>query len=152
MNLSILIHQLVASRIARFLLGGGVTVTCEYLIFYGLFVLLHWNLLLANSLSFGVGLGVSFIFNRMWAFKQASFRRKAHHQAMLYIILAVTNLVLNNMIVAGLQFIAVDPRIGKFVAIICIAAWNFIIYTKIIFIGGALPLEQKRGQTAVRFY
>jgi len=138
------VSTLLASRVVRFLLGGGVTVACEYVVFYGLFVLLHWNLFVANSLSFGVGLGVSFIFNRMWAFKQASFRRKAHHQAMLYAILAVTNLVLNNMIVAGLQAIAIDPRIGKFVAIICIAAWNFIIYTKIIFTGHTHPADHRQ--------
>lgn len=118
----------------RFLFGGGVTVLCEYVVFYLLYVLVHWNLLLSNSLSFGAGLAVSYMFNRLWAFKKPSYRRKAHHQMVLYVLLAVTNLVFNNVIVSGLHGLGLDPRIGKIIAIIVIAAWNFVIYHKVIFI------------------
>lgn len=130
---------LVNASITRFLIGGGITVICEYLVFYVLYVFLKWNLLIANSLSFAVGLGVSFLFNRLWAFKKDSFHRKAHHQAALYLVLAITNLLLNNLIVAGLKEVGLDPRLGKFIAIIVIAAWNFVIYRKIIFTGSVEP-------------
>jgi putative flippase GtrA len=132
-----LVEKLLESSAIRFLLGGGVTVVAEYAVFYALYVGLHWNLFVSNSLSFGVGLAVSFMFNRLWAFKQDDFRRKAHHQAALYVILALTNLLLNNAIVGGLNSLSLDPRIGKVIAIILIAAWNFVIYRKIIFTGRA---------------
>ncbi len=127
--------KLLDSSLVRFLLGGSVTVLCEYVVFYILYVFLKWNLLLANSLSFGVGLGVSFMFNRLWAFKKDTYQRKGHHQAILYAALAVTNLVLNNVIVGSLKSAGLDPRIGKFIAIVFIAAWNYVIYRKIIFVG-----------------
>jgi len=131
------IPKLLGLSIVRFLLGGGVTVACEYAVFYFLYIIAHWNLLLANSLSFAVGLGVSFLFNRLWAFRQEDFHRKAHHQLLMYVGLAITNLVMNNVIVAGLKATGIDPRIGKLVAIVVIAAWNFVLYRKVIFISAA---------------
>lgn len=128
-------NNLLSSSFVRFSLGGVVTVGCEYAVFYILFVLLRWNLFLANSLSFGAGLGVSFTFNRQWAFKKAAYSKNVHHQVVMYSILAVTNLLMNNAIVWGLRNIGVNPKIGKLVAIVLIALWNFLIYRKIIFAG-----------------
>lgn len=117
----------------RYLLVGSITFAVEYIVFYILYVFLHWNLLLANSLSFGVGLTTSFSLNRVWAFKQQEFQRSVHHQAALYTVLAITNLLINNAIVALLKFAGLDPRIGKIAAIATIALWNFIIFRTVIF-------------------
>lgn len=129
------IKQVKESRFIRFLLGGAVTVFLEYSIFYVLYIFWGWHLLLANSLSFCVALATSFLFNRLWAFNEDSFRMKTHHQIILFTLLALTNLLINNAIVSGLQIVGVDPRAGKVVAIIFIAIWNFIAYRKIIFVG-----------------
>lgn len=110
-----------------------MTVVVEYVVFYILYVGLNWNLFLANSLSFAVGLSMSFMSNRLWAFKKDEFERPAHHQAMIYAALAVTNLVVNNLIVGGLKSAGLDPRIGKVAAIAVIAVWNFFVYKHIIF-------------------
>jgi putative flippase GtrA len=125
--------RLKDSSIPKFLIGGSITFLVEYGIFYSLYIFLGWNLLLANSLSFAIGLGISFMFNRLWAFKKHDYKRAAHHQAVLYAILAVTNLVMNNLIVGGLKIMGLDPRIGKIIAILIIAAWNFLVYKFIIF-------------------
>lgn len=121
------------SPVLRFLSAGSVTFLCEYLVFYILYIFWHWHLLLANSLSFGAGLCVSFTLNRSWAFKKQSYQRKFNHQAGIYLILAFLNLIMNNVIVGSLKFIGLDPRIGKIIAIITIAAWNFAIYQTVIF-------------------
>ena len=128
-----MISKLLRSSIVRFLLGGGVTVVCEYVTFYVLYVFAGWPLLVANTLSFVVGLGISFLFNRLFAFKQQEYHHAVHRQAIMYAALAMTNLIMNNLIVAGLRHISVDPRLGKIVAIAIIAAWNFAIYCKLIF-------------------
>jgi len=117
----------------KFLIVGSITFLCEYIIFYSLYVLLHWELLLSNSLSFAVGLSMSFMLNRLWAFKIDRYARKLHHQAVIYGALAATNLVINNLIVAGLKADGLDPRIGKVVAIAVIAIWNLLIYKYFIF-------------------
>jgi putative flippase GtrA len=127
------ISNVKSSQALRFLTVGSVTFSCEYAVFYILYVFAQWNLLIANSLSFGVGLTVSFMLNRIWAFKQTNYQRKIHHQAAIYIALAITNLVINNLIVGTLKTLGLDPRLGKIIAIITIAVWNFLIYKYIIF-------------------
>lgn len=127
------IEKLPKSLSVRFVAIGCATFLVEYIVFYILYVFLHWNLLLANSLSFAVGLSMSFGFNRTWAFKKNNYHHKVHHQALIYVILALTNLIANNIIVGGLKIVSIDPRIGKILAIGIIAIWNFIIYKHIIF-------------------
>lgn len=127
------VAQLRASSAPKFVLGGSVTFIVEYGIFYALYVNMRWPLLLANSVSFGAGLGISFMFNRLWAFKKPDYKRAAHHQAVLYAILAATNLFMNNLIVGMLKFAGLDARIGKVIAILTIAAWNFLVYKYVIF-------------------
>ncbi len=125
--------ELINRKEARFLLAGSVTFLSEYVVFYILYVFLHWNLLLSNSLSFVAGLNVSFLLNRTWAFKEKDFAMKAHHQAVVYLVLAAINLLMNNLIVSGLKGIGLDPRIGKIIAILLIAISNFLIYKHLIF-------------------
>lgn len=135
MRLRALIESYLSPATLRYLLVGSATFVIEYIVFYVLYVFLHWNLLLANSLSFGIGLATSFSLNRAWAFKQHEFQRSVHHQAALYVTLAFTNLLINNGIVAFLNTIGLDPRIGKIAAIATIALWNFLIFRTIIFKG-----------------
>ncbi len=127
------LKELQKKQSIRFLTVGSLTFLCEYIVFYVLYVFAHWNLLLANSLSFAVGLSMSFMLNRVWAFKRQEYQRKVHHQAAIYAVLALSNLLINNLIVAGLKSAGLDPRIGKVIAIAVIAVWNFIIYQRIIF-------------------
>jgi putative flippase GtrA len=75
--------------------------------------------------------------NRIWAFKKDNYQRKLHHQAVIYIVLALSNLVINNLIVSGLKTAGLDPRIGKIIAIATIAVWNFLIYKYVIFRAGS---------------
>lgn len=128
-----MIKKVFEKRIARYLLGGAITVAFEYGSFYLLYILLDWNLLLANSLSFCVGLVSSFVFNRLWAFNESSFNLKIHHQATIYASLAFINLILNNAIVGLLHLAGTNAMLSKMVAIIMIATWNYFIYKKIIF-------------------
>jgi putative flippase GtrA len=125
--------QLKSSNVPKFLVGGSITFVVEYGIFYGLYVSLAWPLLLANSISFGAGLAISFMFNRMWAFKSTGYKRGSHHQAVLYAILAVTNLIMNNLIVGSLIYAGLDAKISKIIAILTIATWNFLVYKHVIF-------------------
>jgi putative flippase GtrA len=126
-------HKIRQSAAPKFIIGGAVTFAIEYGVFYILYFFQHWNLLVANSLSFGCGLVVSFIFNRLWAFKRTEYKRATHHQAALYAVLAFTNLVMNNLIVGSLKYLGLDVRLAKILAILAIAAWNFSVYKYVIF-------------------
>jgi putative flippase GtrA len=123
----------VPSSLWKYLIAGGSSFVLEYSTFYVLFNTLSAQLYIANSVSFCVGLVVSFLLNRAWAFNTGTFRYRRHHQAVLYVSLALINLVLTNALLGLLRAANVDPLIGKIVVMIGVVAWNFGIFRFFIF-------------------
>lgn len=126
-------NKLTRSSTFRFLLVGGSAFIVDYGSFYALYYGLGIALYIANSFSFGLGLVISFMLNRLWTFGDRNFTKKAHHQLGFYSLLAIINLFLTNVFVGLLNHVGVGPRIGKIITIAVIAAWNFYIYHKFIF-------------------
>jgi putative flippase GtrA len=112
---------------------GVVAFCAEYGSFYGLYVEAKWPLYIANSISFGLGLLTSFLLNRLWTFSHKKYQKKPAHQFSFYMILALINLVLTNLLVGWLKFMGVNPRIGKLAAMIITSLWNYILFKLIIF-------------------
>ena len=53
----------------RFILVGGATTACQYIVLTLLVELLHTKADVASSIGYGVGAAVSYILNRFWTFK-----------------------------------------------------------------------------------
>ena len=53
----------------RFILVGGATTSCQYVVLTLLVELLHIKADLASSIGYGVGAAVSYVMNRFWTFK-----------------------------------------------------------------------------------
>jgi putative flippase GtrA len=126
--------KLVQSKLARYLLVGGSAFVTEYCSFIVLYQLLGMQTYIANSISFCLGLTVSFLFNRGWTFKPTqSYKMHVHHQLAAYISLAIFNLITTNLIIGVLKAVSLDPRLGKISAMLFVAAWNFLIFRILIF-------------------
>lgn len=130
-----LIHLEDKTYLIRYLLVGSGAFLVEYVSFYILYNSLSAKVVAANSLSFIAGLLFSFSFNRQWAFKkyEYNYQKNLSHQFSIYLGLAIFNLLASNVIVVVLQQLSVNPLLGKIVAIAFIAAWNFVLFRKIIF-------------------
>lgn len=119
-------------RLLKFILAGGTAAAVEY----GVFLLLHYQnvrLLIANSASFSAGLFVSFTINRLWVFQSKSYIRK---QFTAYCVLAIINLAVSNAFIAMLvDMLDVLPSIAKFLTMVIIAAWNYVLFSRLIFKG-----------------
>ena len=135
------INKISKSYWSRYLLSGGSAFFIEYLSFYILFVMFHTQIYAANSVSFCLGLFVSFTLNRGWTFKKQEFKRRKHYQIIAYSVLALLNLITTNAIVGLLRAQGFDPRLGKIIAMLTIVGWNYFIFKFIIFEGN--NLEQK---------
>jgi len=122
------------NRLFKYLFGGGITFGTEYITFYFLYVVLLWPLFVANSVSFGIGIMTSFTINRYWAFKSDTHKRAGSHQFIIYCCLALINLGIVNLALGGLQYLGLDPRIGKIVVMLAVPAWNYFIFKKYIFV------------------
>lgn len=127
------LHKLLEADSSRYLIVGGSAFAVEYLSFYLFFHEAKWQIYAANSLSFCLGLIISFTFNRNWTFKKANFKKRTHHQITLYFVLAAFNLAMINIVVGILKIVGLDPRIGKFLAMLMIVTWNFLIFRNFIF-------------------
>jgi putative flippase GtrA len=119
---------------SKYLLVGGSAFLTEYSSFYILYTLLNAQLYLANSLSFCLGLLVSFLFNRGWTFKtDKNYKLQVHHQLLAYVSLAFFNLIMTNVVIGVLKNFGLDPKLGKIVAMLFVVAWNFLIFRSLIF-------------------
>jgi putative flippase GtrA len=117
----------------KYLTGGVGAFLLEYSSFYGLYYGLKWPLYVANSFSFILGLLTSFSLNRLWTFRHKSYHKKTGHQFSLYVGLALTNLLLTNILVQSFVHFGINPKIGKLVAMVITSVWNYALFKMVIF-------------------
>lgn len=117
----------------RFLISGGSAAITEYTLFLLLVAFLPSHpifLIAAQSLSFGGGLIVSFLLNRSWVFESTA--KESKKMFTKYLLLALINLFITNILIILLEPV-LPLYIAKFVVMLMIASWNFIIFKTLIF-------------------
>ena len=118
---------------AKYFITGMTAATVEYLFFV---VMLHYGIwvLLANALSFGVGLTISFTLNRSWSFKSdQAYEKRGHHQLIMYATLAGFNLLVSSVVVGTLTHFGLIPLLAKGAAIAFVSSYNFFVFKLTIF-------------------
>jgi putative flippase GtrA len=104
---------------------------------YGSFLLLHhglhWGLISANTLAYGLGLLASFSFNKLWVFAGRQ-QHQTPFQLAAYCLLAFVNYSLGTWLLLYLaQTLGLYAWLAKGVSMFAIVVWNFLIYKKIIY-------------------
>lgn len=134
-----MINQLIAKlpispTLFKYLTVGVTAVVVEYGSFTLMYGVADWQLYVANSISFTLGLLTSFFLNRLWTFGHAdkSYSKKASHQLGFYVALAITNLLLSNILI-GLLSQILDPRYAKLIVMAGPPIWNYLIFKFVIF-------------------
>lgn len=96
----------------------------------------------SHMLSFTFGLVASFLLNRRWVFKST---RDIHRQFYKFIILALLNLIASNgLILLFVYNFSFNPMLAKVVCMGMVAAWNYLIFSKLIF---STRSQSKEGET-----
>ena len=112
----------------KFLVAGVTAAVTEYVAFMALLLISH--VIFANTVSFCLGLLVSYHLNRHWVFNSGGGATRFG----AYVLLAMMNLLLSNIIVLALtENISVNVYIAKFIAMGMIAVWNYLIFSKLLF-------------------
>lgn len=111
-----------------------------FLIDYGFTLIFHYLMhipgYLASAISFTVSFIVSFTLSSRWVFRsQAGFRYKytTRTQTLLYLLLAVVNLIISSGIIAYLGTVNLEVYISKAIAVALVASWNFFLGHYFIF-------------------
>lgn len=119
-------------RPIRFLISGGTAAATEYIAFTLLYTsVIRHALLLSQTVSFLCGFVVSFLLNRLWVFGSVACWMR---DLVRYSALAAINLVLSNgMILFLVGPASLVPLAAKLIVMIAVAAWNYVIFSRIIF-------------------
>ncbi len=116
----------------RYVLAGFSAFVLEYVLFIGLFALTQ-QLYVSNSISFIVGVVAGFAFHKSWSFA-GEHRMPIQRQVWLYIAIALINLVFTNVVIGlCVQQFHVPAIVGKFIALVFIVVWNYILFNGVIF-------------------
>lgn len=120
-------------KIAKFIFSGATAAGAEYLAFLTLLSTFgSGKLVLAQIISFCIGLTISFFLNRTWVFESQA---KASQELIKYVCLALLNVILGGLFIHVLaSYIGIAPWLAKIIVMLCVATWNYLIFSKIIFI------------------
>ena len=120
-----------ATSIARFIVVGGGAALFELTIFQVL-VQAGFDPVVANVLSFAVGMLTSFVGYRHWSFA-GDHALPVGSQFGAYVGLALFNASASSLIIHGLVAEGMRPLISKACCMALIAVWNYLFLSRLVF-------------------
>ncbi len=124
----------------RFALVGGANTAIDFGILFGL-VFLGVDKLVANFISTGTAFVFSFFVNRSFTFKSTGGNTKK--QFGLFLIITLFGLwVIQPAIIAGVSWLLTSSSlskpiillVGKLLATVATLIWNYVLYSRFVFI------------------
>ena len=73
---------------------------------------------------------INYLLNKFWAFKSQTISIKS---LVLYIGLFIFNITFSSQFIVILSNVGVKSIVAKFISMILITCWNFILYKKVVF-------------------
>lgn len=128
-----LYKKLSQHRLVRYIFIGGISYVIEVIALFFFSITLSLGPAIGVAISFWIGLIASFLLQKIFAFQDKAMR-KSHlaKQIISYATLVVFNYIFTIYTVSALA-----PHIGLFVSrtlvLLITTAWNFLIYSKVIF-------------------
>jgi len=119
------------TRFVKFAMVGALGAIIDFGLLNLMRLVFGWSLLGANTLSVSVPIASNFTWNRFWTYPESRSRKK-RVQLPQFAVVNLVGLLLNNLIVVGLDAVLV-PHVGeplsyniaKAVAIGVVLFWNF---------------------------
>lgn len=136
----LIVKQIIKHRaqLIKYGISGVIALSVEYTTFLLLILAMGDNghILFAQTLSFFAGLISSFLGNRFFTFKtkDSDYAHSSHKQLSRYVVLAMFNLALTNLIIYALiSGLTIPPFIAKALVMAMTISWNFVLFRRYIF-------------------
>lgn len=128
-----LINSLLARfQVIRFMIVGGTSAIIEFSLLVLLVEKLKMGYLPGNVLAFSLTNIITYLLSRYFVFSPTD--RKKRHEAALFIVFLSGGLAINQTVLwAVVEFIGLDYKISKVVAILVTIIWNFFTRKYIVF-------------------
>lgn len=116
------------------MVSGCISALVETSTFVLLLRVVGFGLVISNITSFVIALVTSFMLNKLWAFKSQSHTKTLKTQALIYLLIAGANVFASScLIVIFVEWLSFSAYLGKILAMMCIAVWNFFLFKTIVF-------------------
>ena len=138
-----LINSLLAKQVVRFILVGGTSAVLEFSLLVVLVEVLKMGYLPGNILAFSLTNIITYLLSRYFVFSPTD--RKKGHEVILFIVFLSGGLLINQSVLwSVVEFVGIDYRISKVVAILVTIFWNFFTRKYIVFKPSVMEAEQAK--------
>ena len=127
------LFRLEVTRIAEYLVSGGLYFWTGYAVFFVADSLLGWSLWWAKLSANLVGWTVNYLLQRYWVFRNPRLAKQNIQVTGRYAVITLVNFVLDYLIVYGLQQFGITPYIGQFISAAFFTVWNYLWYKMWVF-------------------
>ncbi|MFN6087477.1 MAG: GtrA family protein [Cyclobacteriaceae bacterium] len=119
-------------QFGRFFLVGVISAAIEMSILIGLVEYVSWDYLAANLIAFNITNLLNYVLSRMWVF--TSDNNKIAPEFKKFMIFVLIGLLINQFFLwVFVEFISLDYKTSKVLAIGITIVWNFVTRKHLIF-------------------
>jgi putative flippase GtrA len=123
----------IVIQFLEYMVGGFVYFWVGYLVFAFCYTGLGWNWLAAKMVADIVGWTSNYLIQRYWAFNNPRLKNREAQTIGRFSLVTLSNLVIDYLIIWGLDSIGVSPYIGFFISAGFFTVWNYIWYRFFVF-------------------
>ena len=116
---------------AWYLFAGASAALIELALFSLLHELIGLEIVWANVIATVIATAYNFIVNRTKTFESTS---NPIRSVVLYVILFLVNMTVSTLAISALAGLGVPAPAAKAFMQVCVVAWNFVLYRKVIFV------------------
>lgn len=120
-------------QIIRYLISGGLAFVADTGLLYLLTDLVGFHYLLSTTLSFIVGLIITYLFSIIWVFDNRSMKSK-YAEFTVFVMIGVVGLLLTNAFMwLFTDKIGTHYLLSKIITTVLVFVWNFIAKKSLLF-------------------
>jgi putative flippase GtrA len=122
----------VINKLITYLMVGVFNTVVDFAVFIFLTEKLEYDPVLANVISYSIGIGMSFIMNRRFTFRAQSYHLAPQYQFLRFLTVSLLSLVLSTLLVS-LFAQAMTPRLAKILSAPFVVMWGFFAARAFVF-------------------
>ncbi|MFT2009015.1 GtrA family protein [Pontibacter sp. 13R65] len=121
-------------QVIKFGVVGALCAAIDMFLFILLFDYLHLNYLLANFGSTCLAILINYFISKKWVFRSGKYSNQV--ELVVFVGFSLIGLLLNQGLVwVFVEYSMADPKLGKLLAIVLVAIFNFITKKAFVFKG-----------------
>lgn len=119
-------------QIVRYLFSGGIAFAADFLIM--ILLVERWSVpeSVAGTISFGVGIAITYTLSVVWIFDQHRFSSRLS-EFFLFVLIGAVGLVLTYVLMSWGQNMEINYVLNKIGVTVIVTLWNFIAKKYLLF-------------------